>query len=294
MQRRIATGLSLMLEDEYREAVQPLFDAGEVDVLEWSFDMAWGRMIPAWSERWLVEFSAEGRLLGHGVSFSAFSGRWSERQAAWLLRLQQDLQRTPMRHLSEHFGFMEAGDFHQSAPLPVPRTKETLAVGRDRLSRLAETSQLPVGLENLAFAFSLDDVRQQGEFLDELLEPVDGFLVLDLHNIYCQSCNFGVSGEELIASYPLNRVRELHVSGGSWSDVTVGDQARTLRRDTHDGPVPDEIFPLIEFTLPRCPNLESVIVEHLGTALGSVDEAARLRSDFEQVRQTVSRHTVPA
>jgi uncharacterized protein (UPF0276 family) len=294
MKQRIETGLSLMLEDEYREAVQPLFDAGKVDVLEWSFDMAWGRMIPEWAERLLRKFSADNRLLGHGVSFSALSGHWSDRQAAWLQMLRQDLQRTPMRHVSEHFGFMEAGDFHQSAPLPVPRTEATLAVGRDRLQRLAETSQLPVGLENLAFAFSLDDVRQQGQFLNELLEPVDGFLVLDLHNIFCQSCNFEVSAEELIKLFPLNRVRELHVSGGSWSDITAAGQTRTLRRDTHDGPVPAEIFPLLEFTLQRCLHVESVIVEHLGTALNSVDEASQLRSDYEQVRQIVSRHTVPA
>lgn len=283
-----------MLEEEFYEAARPLLDAGEVDVLEWSFDMAWGRTIPEWAERLLLKFSAENRLLGHGVSFSALSGDWSDRQAAWLQMLQQDLQRTPMRHLSEHFGFMEAGDFHQSAPLPVPRTEETLAVGRDRLRRLADVAQRPVGLENLAFAFGLSDVRQQGEFLDELLEPVDGFLVLDLHNIYCQSCNFDVPAEELVELYPLHRVRELHVSGGSWSDITVDGKTRTLRRDTHDGPVPSGIFPLIEITLPRTPNVESVIVEHLGTALGSTEEASQLRNDYQQIRQIVSRHTVPA
>lgn len=288
MKRHIETGLSLMLEEEYREAVQSLFDVGEVDVLEWSFDMAWGRMIPEWAEQLLIEFSGRGCLLGHGVSFSALSGRWSDRQAAWLQRLQQDLQRTPMRHLSEHFGFMEAGDFHQSAPLPVPRTEETLAVGRDRLRRLAEASRLPVGLENLAFAFSQDDVRQQGRFLNELLEPVDGFLILDLHNIYCQSCNFQIPADELIESYPIDRVRELHLSGGSWSDITAAGQTRTLRRDTHDGPVPAELFPLLKYALRRCPHVESVIVEHLGTALSSTDEADRLRSDYRAVRQIVS------
>lgn len=283
-----------MLEDEFYEAARPLLDAGEVDVLEWSFDMAWGRQLPGWLESLLYEFSSEDCLLGHGVSFSALSGECSKRQDAWLRMLGGELQRTPMRHVSEHFGFMETGNFHQSAPLPVPRTKETLAVGRDRLRRLADVAQRPVGLENLAFAFGLIDVRQQGEFLDELLEPVDGFLVLDLHNIFCQSCNFDVPAGELIESYPLHRVRELHVSGGSWSDITVDGETRTLRRDTHDGPVPNDIFPLIAFTLARTPNVESVIVEHLGTALESPDEVRQLRVDYQQVRQIVSCHTVPS
>ena len=289
---RIETGLSVMLEEDFHAAVQPLLDAGEVDVLEWSFDMAWGGHLPFQVENLLHEFSTTGHLLGHGVSFSPLSGGWSERQDAWLGMLQTTLQQTPMRHISEHFGFMEAGNFHQGPPLPVPRTDETLAVGRDRLQRLADVSQLPVGLENLAFAFSLSDVRQQGQFLEELLEPVHGFLVLDLHNIYCQACNFEVCAEELIDSYPLNRVRELHVSGGSWSEITADGNTRTLRRDTHDGPVPEEIFPLVEFALSRCPNLKSVILEHLGTALDRPEDASQLRADYRQLRQTVAQHGV--
>ena len=289
---RIETGLSVMLEEEFHAAVQPLLDAGEVDVLEWSFDMAWGGQLPFRVKKLLHEFSTTGHLLGHGVSFSPLSGHWSERQEAWLGMLQATLQQTPMRHISEHFGFMEAGNFHQGPPLPVPRTDETLAVGRDRLQRLADVSQLPVGLENLAFAFSLSDVRQQGQFLEELLEPVHGFLVLDLHNIYCQACNFEVCAEGLIDSYPLNRVRELHVSGGSWSEVTTDGNTRALRRDTHDGPVPEEIFPLVNFTLSRCPNLKSVILEHLGTALDRPEDASQLRADYRQLRQTVAQHGV--
>ncbi len=74
MTRRIETGLSLMLEDEFRIAVRPLLDAGEVEVLEWSFDMAWGRALPGWWERLLKEFSTQDRLLGHGATASPHSG----------------------------------------------------------------------------------------------------------------------------------------------------------------------------------------------------------------------------
>lgn len=294
MTRHIETGLSLMLEDDFRVAVQPLFDAGEVEVVEWSFDMAWGggRTISEWAQQLLDEFSAGGRLLGHGVSFSPLSGRWSERQDAWLSMLQLDLQHTPMRHLSEHFGFMDAGDFHQSAPLPVPLNSETLAIGRDRLRRLADTSRLPVGLENLAFAFSANDARQQGRFLEQLLEPVNGFLVLDLHNVFCQACNFDIPADELLQTFPLELVREIHVSGGSWSNVCTSGRNRRLRRDTHDGPVPDDVFPLLELAVSRCPNLEAIILEHLGTALETADQAERLRLDYRTLRQVVSRQSV--
>ncbi len=61
----------------------------------------------------------------------------------------------------------------------------------------------PVGLENIAFAFCLHDVRQHGDFLDQLLDLVHGFIILDLHNVYCQAMNFDVPADELLACYPL-------------------------------------------------------------------------------------------
>ena len=128
------------------------------------------------------------------------------------------------------FGWMATQDFARSAPLPMPMLPETLRLGCDRIQQFADIAQIPVGLENLAFAFGLQDVRQQGEFLDQLLDPIDGFLLLDLHNLYCQMHNFQLSATEILSFYPLKRVRELHLSGGSWSQ----NGTATIRRDTHD------------------------------------------------------------
>ena len=180
---------------------------------------------------------------------------------------------------------MDAGDFHQAAPLPVPRNETTLRIGQDRLKTLSEIAGVPVGLENLAFAFGLDDVRGQGEFLDELLEPVDGFLLLDLHNLDCQLRNFDCQAEDLLSSYPLSRVREMHISGGSWSESSV--ESRTIRRDTHDGSVPKEIFDLLETAIGLCPNLEAVILEQLGTALVTEAQQTQFRDDFVRMREIV-------
>ena len=82
--------------------------------------------------------------------------------------------------------------------------------------------------QDLAFAFGEDDVRDQGAFLERLLAPVDGFLLLDLHNLYCQMCNCDRNADELLTTYPLHRVRELHVSGGAWQAGTGTIQIRRL------------------------------------------------------------------
>ncbi len=210
--QRPQVGLSLMLEPEFFQAAQPLFEAGAVEVLEWSFDIAWGgRVVPVWARQLLRQFSERNALLGHGVSYSLLSAELDSQR--WLDCLAAECQDSRYRQVSEHFGWCASQSFRDSAPLSMPLLPETLQVGQERLKRLADAAQVPVGLENLAFAFSLQDVRQQGEFMARLLEPVDGFLLLDLHNLYCQVCNFQISVEALLGLYPLHRVRELHISG---------------------------------------------------------------------------------
>lgn len=280
-------GLSLMIEDAYAAASLPLFEAGEVEVLEWSFDIGWGAPIPSWAHDLLAFYSDQNCLLGHGVTFSALSASWSERQADWLQRLRQECVERSYTHISEHFGFSSAGSFHDSAPLPTPRTPSALRIGRDRLARLSDAAQLPIGLENLAFAFGTDDVRGQGDFLEELLAPTDGFLLLDLHNVYCQSCNFGCDARELMQSYPLHRVRELHVSGGSWSESQAQPDAGLIRRDTHDESVPNELFAMVEMALEMCPGVQAVIFERLGSTLQPQD-CESFQADFRRLRSAVN------
>jgi uncharacterized protein (UPF0276 family) len=281
-------GLSLMMESDFFQAAQPLFEAGEVEVLEWSFDMGWGvKALPVWVEELLQFYSQRDRLTGHGVSYSLLSAQPGERQIHWLKSLQEECLDYRYRHISEHFGWMAAGDFYQSAPLPMPLTPETLQLGREHLKRLSDTVNAPVGLENLAFAFGLQDVLQQGEFLARLLEPVDGFLVLDLHNLYCQVHNFQQSAEKLLERYPLHRVRELHVSGGSWSVTSKGQQTRTIRRDTHNGTVPEAVFELLTLALKRCPSVEAVIFERIGHTLHTNVDIEGFRRDFLRIKQVV-------
>jgi hypothetical protein len=161
----------------------------------------------------------------------------------------------------------------------VPLNQVTLNIGIDRLKRIIEACSRPVGLENLAFAYSLEEVKRQGDFLLQLIEPVNGFIILDLHNLYCQLHNFELALEELIPYYPLDRVREIHISGGSWEN-SAWRPAKPVRRDTHDHSVPEEVFQLLGTVLPRCPNLKYVVLEQLGSSLHSAESQADFRADF--------------
>jgi uncharacterized protein (UPF0276 family) len=281
---RPPVGLSLMLEPDFLRAAYPLFAAGAVEVLEWSFDCGWPpAVMPDWAADLLRTYSDAGNLLGHGVSYSPLSAGIETFQESWRQSLKTELGQRRYRHISEHFGFSSTRNFHQSAPLPVPLTDAYLQLGQDRLQQLTAVASVPIGLENLAFAFSLRDVEDQGRFLDALLEPINGFLLLDLHNIYCQVINFDISFEALLALYPLERVREVHVAGGSWSGAPGTDP---VRRDTHDGALPEALFTWLPRVLERCPKVEAVILERMGGTLTEADDAG-FRADYQRLREVV-------
>jgi len=279
MNKLLATA-SCNIDTYMLNACYPLFEEERIQAIEWSFDALFDHSeVPLWFEKLLQVYSQSERLIGHGVFFSLFSGKWLPEQEQWLESLRATVRRFPLEQITEHFGFMTGRDFHEGAPLAIPYSATTLRIGRDRLQRIQDAAQCPVGLENLAFAYSIEDVKQHGDFLYELIEPVNGFIILDLHNVYCQLENFGINADELLALYPLHRVREIHISGGSWEPVTSSPNRR-IRRDTHDDAVPAEVFSLLEMAIDRCPECKYVVLEQLGSGLKTHESRQQFYFDF--------------
>lgn len=286
--QNILASVACNLDQSLLQATLPLFVDEQIEAIEWSFDTLFKvKNIPDWFVELLETYSKSGRLIGHGVFFSLFSGKWMPEQKRWLDHLKKVSTHFSFDHITEHFGFMTGEDFHKGAPISIPYTSTTLAIGIDRLKRIQDTCHCPVGLENLAFSYSLDEVQLQGEFLRKLIEPINGFIILDLHNLYCQLHNFERDFEQIIQLYPLDRVREIHLSGGSWEQTTTLPTI-TIRRDTHDSAVPKAVFDLLQKTLPLCPNLKFVVLEQLGIALQTPASQAQFRADFAQMKNVVS------
>lgn len=287
---KILASVACNLDADMLLASLPLFAAEKVQAIEWSFDALYKvRDIPPWFVELLRAFAAENRLIGHGVYFSLFSGKWLPEQQQWLDHLKKVSTAFRFDHITEHFGFMTGADFHKGAPIGIPCTASTLAIGRDRLKRIADACQCPVGLENLAFSYSLDEVKKHGQFLADLVEAVNGFIILDVHNLYCQIHNFDLDADAVFGLYPLERVREIHVSGGSWEDSVILP-GKKIRRDTHDDAVPDEVFRLLERALQKCPNVKYAVLEQLGTALKTEESREKFQADFYRMEALIQRH----
>ncbi|KAL6074639.1 DUF692 domain-containing protein [Balamuthia mandrillaris] len=299
-------GLSLMPGGSFRRAVAPLFDAGQVEAVEWSMDIGWamGKNFDPWVKAVLQDYSQRNRLFGHGVLFSPLSAEWQSRQAQWIESLKQECKQLRYRHITEHYGFMTIASTTSGCPLPQPHTSGGVKVARERLRMLSKAAGKGVkgiGLENLALAMGMQDVLSQGTMILDIIRAIDeeeyedehneekeedehsaktkktkknGIMLLDLHNLYCQLWNFGLkSWEEALRLYPLDRVHAIHISGGSWSyplssSDSSTDRPKAFRRDTHDGPVPEVIFEeALPLALRMCPNVEVVILERIGNTI---------------------------
>jgi uncharacterized protein len=288
----VYSGVGCNLDQNLLQSILPLLQDEQIESLEWSFDTLFNhKNIPDWFVSLLKEFGKSGRLVGHGVFGSLFSGCWSAMQSEWLKKLEKSSKVFQFAHITEHFGFMTGQDFHKGAPLNLPMDKTVLNIGIDRLKRLQNAANCPVGIENLAVAYHLNSVKQQGNFLSELVESVNGFIILDLHNLYCQIHNFEVDFEQIIQYYPLEKVKEIHISGGSWSK-SQAEKDKIIRRDTHDAAVPIFVFEILEKTLKLCPNIEFVMLEQLGIGLKDAAAQEKFRLDFIKMKLIVQKAAV--
>jgi len=274
-----ALGIVWARRSDVRDALSPLWEDGTARVLQLTVEQAFvGELGPDFTGP-LDEAAARGDLVAHSVMASPMTSPRDGVHHDWLRRTRATLARWPARWLTDHVGCSRA-DGWQAAPLPLPASSGLVAITRDHLAWVRDELEIPVGLEILALALSIDDVLWQPDLVDAIVRPLGGSVLLDLHNLWCQAVNFDLDPVAILERWPLDLVRELHVSGGSWADYPEG----RFRRDTHDGPTPEEVFALIPEALARCPNAEVLTLERLR---GTVDSPLPLRQEARRLAATL-------
>ena len=111
-------------------------------------------------------------------------------------------------------------------------------------------------------------------------------MLLDLHNVFTMAVNLGLNAAAYLDRVNLERVIEIHLSGGARSDPAWLPDGRTLRLDSHDHAVPEEVWTMYESVAPRCSNLRGVIVERMEGTVGPRDVEV-LRGELRRAREVV-------
>ncbi|MBV8454869.1 MAG: DUF692 family protein [Deltaproteobacteria bacterium] len=203
-------------------------------------------------------------IVVHGVELSIGSAHgWN---TAYLQMLDSFQKFWPFLWHSEHLGFQtftghDGTLLDIGVPLPLPCTCEVVRLISDRCSKIHRRYGVPFLLENPAHY--LAHLPRDPEIIDEidLMNQISGSStcghLLDLHNLYCNAINHKFDARAALSRMTLERVVEIHVAGGSWLNG--------FWMDAHDGRVPNQVWELLEYALPLCPNVAGVVFEILGS-----------------------------
>jgi uncharacterized protein (UPF0276 family) len=229
-----------------------LSNLDRIDVLEVVADDyfdASGRQIHA-----LKTLAAQVPVVLHGLAMGMASTAPVERKR--VERMARLVDRLQPESWSEHLAFVRAGGIeigHLAAP---PRTSTTVDSTAANLDAARAVVGLAPLMENIATLIDPPaSDRDEPAWLCQILKASGAGLLLDLHNLYANSVNFGLDPADFLRRLPSERVHAVHIAGGKW----IG---RILDDHLHDPP--DPVYDLLAELAARCPNPLAVILERDG------------------------------
>jgi uncharacterized protein (UPF0276 family) len=141
--------------------------------------------------------------------------------------------------VSEHVAFTRAGGLDSGHLLPVPRTRDALDVLVDNVKQAQAELPVPLALENIAALLDWPDSDlTEGQFLAELVERTDCWLLVDVANLYANARNIGTDPERFLDENPLELRAYVHVAGG--------EQHGDVYHDTHAHAVLPEVLGVLD------------------------------------------------
>jgi uncharacterized protein (UPF0276 family) len=176
----------------------------------------------------------------HGVGLSIGSTRPLDRDH--LARLKTLCDRYAPESFSEHLAWSSHDNVYLNDLLPLPYTEQTLASVSEHIDEVQTALCRQMLLENPAsyirFAHS---TIPEVDFLKEISRRTGCGLLLDINNVFISATNHATSPRCYIDSFPLDRVKEIHLGG---HDEETDDVGEPLLIDTHGAPVAEAVWAL--------------------------------------------------
>jgi len=213
-------------------------------------------------------------VIPHGIGLSIGSAHRFNRDQVLKMADWRDRFAFPWHsdHLSYNLAEHGSAEVNVGLTMPLSFDQETIDLLAPRIIEIRRLVDVPFLIENNVYFFKLSGAEMnEADFLNQLCESSGCKLLLDLHNVHTNSRNHNFDPLELLGAIDLSNVLELHVAGGMEKDG--------FYLDAHSGPLPWEVWGLLEWTLPRCPNLRGVTLEVVGSWVPTLGED-RLRDEL--------------
>lgn len=191
----------------------------------------------------------------HGVGLSIGSMQPLDRDH--LARLKVLCDRYQPESFSEHLAWSTHDSIFLNDLLPLPYTEETLVHLVEHVDQVQDALKRQMLLENPAtYLLFEESTIEETAFLAEIARRTGCGLLLDVNNVFVAATNHNLDPRDYVARFPLEAVREIHLSGHS---ETVDDLGAALLIDSHDTPVKDPVWALYETVIDRIGPVASLV-----------------------------------
>jgi uncharacterized protein (UPF0276 family) len=204
-------------QPHYREVFDRKPELGFLEVHSENFFLAGGASMFA------LERARESYPLSlHGVGLSLGSAdAWSERH---LFRLERLVDRVEPALVSEHLCWGGVGDVRINDLLPLPHTREALALMVERVDRVQMVLGRQILIENVsAYVAFVDSEMSETSFLAELATRTGCGLLLDINNLYVNAVNHDFDPVKCLDEISGPSIGEIHLAGHTETDECLVD-----------------------------------------------------------------------
>ncbi len=219
----------------------------------------------------LEKIRADYPLATHGVGLGiAGSDPIDER---YLKLLKEYINWIQPAIVTDHLCWTSWKGQHSYDLLPFPLNEETLLHVCARIQKVQDAIQRPILLENpSAYIDFKSSDRHEPDFFNELCARTGAGILLDLNNCMVNSKNLNWDPHFYIQSLKPEYVQQFHLAGHSVSNE--------ICIDTHDQPVPDEVWNLYQEAVRLFPNVPSLIEWD-----GQIPSLERMEEEVTTARQ---------
>ncbi|NTG02349.1 DUF692 domain-containing protein [Agrobacterium rhizogenes] len=191
----------------------------------------------------------------HGVGLSI--GSMQPLDTDHLARLKIVCDRYEPESFSEHLAWSTHDTTFLNDLLPLPYTEMTLTQVCAHIDQVQTLLGRQMLLENPAtYLLFEQSTIEETDFLAEIVRRTSCGLLLDVNNVFVASTNHHMDPRNYLARFPVQWVREIHLSGHS---ETVDDAGAPLLIDSHDTPVKDPVWALYEELIARTGPIASLV-----------------------------------
>ncbi len=186
----------------------------------------------------------------HGVSMSI--GGTDPLDMNYLRKLKKLAKRVNARWVSDHLCWTGVMGKNTHDLLPVPTHERALEHIAERVRVVSDFLERPLVLENPStYVAFKESTMTEWDFLAQLTERSDCYLLLDVNNVYVSAFNHGFDPKTYIDNIPKGRVVQIHLAGHTKYDTHI--------IDTHMGHVIDEVWSLYDYTCRRFGDVSTMV-----------------------------------